>query len=201
MPLLSQASRKLKEFLNKATELGMRAWTHVDGTGMAMGGFIVGVMLLAFLFNNLVNVSALTRGRRLKLEEVLTIVFAIFTCGVLTALIILAYLYKRLMGLGKALPIITKALATHWYLNFATVVFTALSWWEKRQPDVDCNGYIIVAWTVGYKLTIWNLHCVGKPNWRQDPGGDQDWHWYHDCNWIANTDALCCFTRALSKRH
>jgi phosphatidylinositol glycan class O len=76
------ASSKFKEFLDQATELGKRVWTRFDGSGMLMGGVLIGAMLIFSLFR-LVDVSRLTRNR-LKVEEGLTLLFAIFTCGVLT---------------------------------------------------------------------------------------------------------------------
>ncbi|KAI2508543.1 type I phosphodiesterase / nucleotide pyrophosphatase [Fragilaria crotonensis] len=78
----SAASIKFKTFLDEATLLGKRVWTRFDSSGMVLGGILIGAMLFSSLVA-LVDVRRLTHSR-LKLEEWLTVVFVVFTCGVLT---------------------------------------------------------------------------------------------------------------------
>jgi len=97
--LFMEASMKFKTFLNEATELGKHVWTRFDTTGMIIGGTILGMVLLHALYlainiasnnkkkNNKnrkeCSSSLLLLLRNIKLEEVLTIVFSIFSCCLL----------------------------------------------------------------------------------------------------------------------
>jgi len=78
------ASRKFKMFLDEATLLAKQVWTRFNSIGMFLGSLIVGAMLLASLVE-------LIHFRRLAnttwswyLEAGLTLLFIVFTCGVLS---------------------------------------------------------------------------------------------------------------------
>ena len=74
-----------KLFLVEASELGHRVWTRFDTVGMVGGGMVLALTLLAALFSLLfLGGSFLWKQKQDFLENILTLLFVIFHCGMLS---------------------------------------------------------------------------------------------------------------------
>ena len=224
----ADASSKFKMFLDHATELGKRVWTRFDVPGMITGGTIIGIILLASLFRVL-HFGRLTRTRP-NVEQGLTLMFALFTCVILTfgnsyiekeqsitafSLAILCIAVSTRLSTTKSqvirpwlplvLPLVArshellitghgldpsislhsvhhslvfvtciallgylrtqltpKELKGHVYLDLSTLAFLLHSWWEKRQPDTERNGFTscrlaVVLWVIGILHSLYSI--------------------------------------------
>jgi GPI ethanolamine phosphate transferase 3 subunit O len=81
--LYSLASSKFKAFLNEATELGKRVWTRFNVVGMIIGSILIFVVIFICVME-WTKMICIFRISGIKLEEVLTILFIFFSCGLLS---------------------------------------------------------------------------------------------------------------------
>jgi phosphatidylinositol glycan class O len=216
------ASQKYKVFLKEALELGKRVWTRFDVLGMTFGGIMVAIIVIMWFFRLLLVSEDSSAAKKGRLEGGLTVLFVIFTCGVLTfgnsyieqeqaitvfcmAAICVALAAENVIKVQWWVPLVIPAAAriqdllihghgldpsiilhaSHhsfvflaslillgalcvrllplWQGRFTllTLMFTAHSWWEKRQPDSDRNGYMscrvaLVLWVIDFLAGLYS---------------------------------------------
>lgn len=82
--LFLQSATLFKNFLHKALDLGQRVWTRFDVVGMTVGISILAIGLLIQGMNLLIPLGGAGLSRFLRVEDVVSALFSVFTCGALT---------------------------------------------------------------------------------------------------------------------